>query len=225
MKNFEENIWQPLIHAHENGNQKVFEEKFNIIYRKFSYIIKYRIMNKYRCSLDTAEDCVQDSFTVLLTNIYNNIDLQFKSTNEMFGYLYKIAYNKVIDLIYRVPDGRKNNDNEYNGYILNNLDQSNDNLFSDTNDELNNIDNIGYIPKFIDLPTGNILRDIYDGRKDIDRFLNRETESIKLLELKFIEKLSYKEILTLKEYSNYTEDSLRQKVSRCLKKYKKFIKD
>ena len=182
-------------------------------------------MNKYRCSLDTAEDCVQDSFTVLLTNIYNNIDLQFKSTNEMFGYLYKIAYNKVIDLIYRVPDGRKNNDNEYNGYILNNLDQSNDNQFSDTNDELNNIDNIGYIPKFIDLPTGNILRDIYDGRKDIDGFLNRETESIKLLELKFIEKLSYKEILTLKEYSNYTLDSLRQKTSRCLKKYKKFIMD
>ncbi len=111
--------------------------------------------------------------------------------------MFIIAIRKAVELIYRVPNNRY----------------------------LNEKDDIEYIPGYLNQPSGNVFRDVYDGKKDIDDFLEKEYECFKLLELKIIKNYSYKKILTLEEYSRFSEVSLRQKVSRCLKKYKDFIKE
>lgn len=197
MYDFELNFWKPLIKASENGNDKEFDEMFSRLYRPFFYQLKVVIKRKFSCDTATAEDCAHESFLALLTNIKNKNRIKISSRNELFGYLFVIAYRKANELRKRVPNER---------YI-------------------NGKDDIEYIPKYLNQPSGNVFRDIYDGKKDVDGFLEKEYESFKLLELKIIKNYSYKKILTLEEYSQFSEVSLRQKVSRCLKKYKEFIKD
>lgn len=197
MSNFELDFWQPLIKAFEKGNDKEFDEMFSRLYRNFCDQLTLVIKRKFSCNIATAEDCVHESFLVLLSNIKNKNNIKITSKNDLFGYLFIIAFRKAVELIYRVPNNRY----------------------------LNEKDDIEYIPRYFNQPSGNVFRDIYDGKKDIDDFLEKENECFKLLELKIIKNYSYKKILTLEEYSLFSEVSLRQKVSRSLKKYKEFIKN
>ena len=197
MYDFELDFWKPLIKASENGNDKEFDYMFSRLYGNFCYQLTFVIKRKFSCDIDTAKDCAHESFLVLLSNIKNKNRIKITNRNELFRYLFIIAYHKGVELIYRVPNDR---------YIKGK-------------------DDIEYIPRYLNQPSGNVFRDIYDGKKDIDGFLEKEYESFKLLELKIIKNYSYKKILTLEEYSRFSEVSLRQKVSRCLKKYKEFIKD
>ena len=195
MYDFELDFWKPLIKASENGNDKEFNDMFSRLYRPIRYDLTSVIKRKFSCDTATAEDCVHESFLALLSNIKNKNRIKITSYNELFGYLFIIAYHKGVELIYRVPNIR---------YI-------------------NGKDDIGYIPKYLNQPSGNVFRDIYDGKKDIDGFLKKEYEIFKLLELKIIKNYSYKKILTSEEYSRFSEVSLRQKVSRGLRKFKEFI--
>ena len=192
-------IWLPLIKAKEEGNKAVFDEKFEKLYGNFRSIIYYTIRKKYRCDENIAEDCVHEAYFVLLSNIANNKEMQFNRESELYSYLYTIARHKAIELLCRIPHARYISDSDYNDY-------------TDTS-------------KYFELPSGNVFRDVYDGRNDIDAFLRKDLESFKLLDLKIIQNLSYKEILALEEYSKYSEVTLRQKVSRSLKKYKDFLKE
>ncbi len=197
MNDFELDFWQPLIKANENENDKEFDELFSRLYGNFCYQLTLVIKRKFSCNIATAEDCAHESFLVLLYNIKNKNKIKITSRDKLFGYLFIIAIRKAVELIYRVPNNRY----------------------------LNEKDDIEYIPGYLNQPSGNVFRDVYDGKKDIDDFLEKEYECFKLLELKIIKNYSYKKILTLEEYSRFSEVSLRQKVSRCLKKYKEFIKD
>lgn len=197
MYDFELDFWKPLIKASENGSDKEFNDMFSWLYGDFCDQLTAVIKRKFSCDIATAEDCAHESFLALLFNIKNKNRIKISSRNELFGYLFIVAYRKAVELICRVPNDR---------YV-------------------NGKDDIGYIPRYLNQPSGNVFRDIYDGKKDVDGFLEKEYESFKLLELKIIKNYSYKKILTLEEYSRFSEVSLRQKVSRCLKKYKEFIKD
>lgn len=197
MSIYEEKIWQPLIDALKVEDKKEFDNRFVEIFNKYNDVIKNCIMYRYSCSEETAEDCIGEANLMLLLNIQHNNYLKFESEKALFNFLYTIALRKAIELISRAPK------------IVTSEDA----------------DKIPYTPKYFNLPSGNVFKDLYDGRNDIDAFLKDEVESVKLLELRFIKNYSYEKIRTLAEYSNYTKESLRQKVSRGLRKYKEFIKE
>lgn len=130
-------------------------------------------------------------------------DLKFENESELFSFMFTIAIRKAYELIFRRAKFT---------YV------ENYQKYEDIIDTSNNVDNENHSIEML-------LKDIYDGTKNIDVYLCEQIETLKLLELFIIDNLSYKEIVALEEYSHYKEATLRQKVSRGLKKYKQFIKE
>jgi len=196
MTSFEEKIWYPLIEAFELAKEKEFEIMFNRLCNKFHDKIIDIIKFKFNCHVEMATDCYHEAILVLLLNINNRKEMYFKTERDFFNYMYVITLRKAIEFIIRVPS-------------TSNIDKA---------------EGITFVPKYLNQPSGNLFKDLYDGKNDIEAFLKSELESVKLLELRIVKNYSYEKIRTLAEYSNYTKESLRQKVSRGLKRYKEFIK-
>ena len=108
MSDFELDFWQPLIKASEDENDKEFDEMFSRLYRNFCDQLTLVIKRRFSCDIATAEDCVHESFLVLLSNIKNKNNIKITSKNHLFGYLFIIAFRKAAELIYRVPNYRMN---------------------------------------------------------------------------------------------------------------------
>lgn len=182
-------------------------EKFDLKYGLSLEIIASRIQKtliyKYNMTKETVEDASYEAVSKLLNYIYEKKDLKFDNEENLYSFMYTIAIRKAFELISRRTKFV---------YI------ENYQRFDDLIDASKNVDNE---ENSIEI----LLKNIYDGTKNIDVYLSEQIETLKLMELFIIDKLSYKEIVTLEEYSHYKEATLRKKVERGLKKYKQFIKD
>jgi hypothetical protein len=199
MTDFEKNIWNPLIEANDIDNRKLFNEYFNYIYCRYADKVKKYIYFQFKVDKNLSLDYTHDAFTILLINILLKKDIHFDSEDKLIKYLKLTALGKA-------KDRHQINENVLKEYI------------SDKEDEF------PINSPFADQPTGNVFRDIYEGAQEIDVYLVEERETLKLLELRIIDNLSYKEILKLDEYSKFNEATLRKKVERGLLKYRNFLK-
>ena len=150
---------------------------------------------------ETSEDAAYEAVSKLLIYVYEKKDLKFENENELFSFMFTIAIRKGYELIFRRAKFEYVEDYE---------------KYEDIIDTSNNVETA-------DDSIEIILKNIYDGTKNIDVYLSEQIETLKLLELFIIDNLSYKEIVALEEYSHYKEATLRKKVERGLKKYKDFI--
>lgn len=200
MENSEKYDWQLELKAWDIRKEEIIK-KYDLKYGWFlegnGYIIQNNLISKYGFTKETAEDAVYEAILVYLSNIFDKKDIQFNEDRNIFNYIYTIALRKAFELKNRILK-------------IENIE---------------NTDEIIYTPSYLDQPTGNTFRDIYDGKKDIDEFLKKESEGLKLLELRIIQNLSYDEILALEEYSHYNAATLRKKVQRSFDKYKNFLNE
>ena len=193
----DDKIWQNLIRLYNISDHKEFNKEFNPVCGYHSLAIRDKLIHKHFYSEYIAYESVQEAYLELMIQLKFNRDLKFESYRNLYNYVYTIAKYKAKEIERKIP---KYEDLENESYLI-------------------------YYPKYLNSFGGNIFREIYDGRKDIDRFIQNEVQSLKLLYLKIVEKYSYEELLAMTEYSAYNAVSLRQKVSRSLKKYKDFIKE
>ncbi len=197
--NFESSVYEI-----ENRRAEIIE-KFDLKYgwslERIATRIQFLLKSKYRITKETAEDAAYEAVSKLLIYIFERKDLKFENESELFKFMYTIAIRKVFELIIRRAKFK---------YIENYEN------YEDIVDTSNNADNE-------ENSIETLLKDIYDGTKNIDAYLKEEIETLKLLELRIIDNLSYKEIVVLDEYSKYNEATLRKKVERGLNKYKNFL--
>jgi DNA-directed RNA polymerase specialized sigma24 family protein len=198
--------FESAVNEMENRRAEIIE-KFDLKYgwslERIAKRIQVLLKSKYRITNETAEDAAYEAVSKLLIYIFERKDLKFENESELFKFMYTIAIRKAFELIMRRA--------KFN-YI------ENYEKYEDIVDASNNAD---YEEHSIE----TLLKEIYDGNKNIDAYLKEEIETLKLMELQVIEKLSYKEIAALDEYSNLNEATLRKKVERGLQKYRKFLKE
>ncbi len=197
--------FESAVNEMENRRAEIIE-KFDLKYgwslERIAKRIQVLLKSKYRITNETAEDAAYEAVSKLLIYIFERKDLKFENESELFKFMYTIAIRKAFELIMR--RAKFNYIENYEKYE-NMVDASN---------------NADYEEHSIE----TLLKEIYDGNKNIDAYLKEEIETLKLLELQVIEKLSYKEIAVLDEYSNFNEATLRKKVERGLLKYRNFLK-
>ncbi|MEI8204319.1 MAG: hypothetical protein WCH34_14950 [Bacteroidota bacterium] len=188
----------------ENRRAEIVE-KFDLKYGWSLEIIaddiQESLKKKYRITKETAEDATYEAISILLISIYEKMNFEIETVVELKDFLFAIAKKKTFNLIY------KNTKLKLIGSYVNFEDANDTSIdFRDKNDSIE-----------------ILLKNSYDGTKNIDAYLSEEIETLKLLDLYIIDNLSYKEIVAFAEYSHYKEATLRKKVERGLKKYRNFI--
>lgn len=192
----EDDIWKNLIKLYNIEDHFGFNRELDIVFKYDSMRIIDSLIYKHFYSKYVAEESAQEAYLELMNDFQNNSNLMFENYRSLYNYVYTIAIFKAKEIKRKLP--------KYEDFT------ESDAVFN---------------PEYLNNYEKNIFREIYDGRKDIDKFVQKEVDCLNLLQLKFIEKYSYEELLAMNEYSAYNAVSLRQKVSRSLKKYKDFIKD
>lgn len=195
-------------------NYESFDKKFYVLHYLCLRDMEKKFMGKFNKDKTNAKDALQDAYLKFFIDLSNAENYTIKSTKDLKSTIYKSA----VDIFYRQKKKKVTMD------IVNHIDDSENNVNQNTNLSSNkNYDTSIHLPDYIIPSIENDLIDEYNGNENVVNFLEKENNCLELLKLKYINNLNYDKIQSLPHYSEFSLVTLRQKTSRCLKKFKIFF--